>query len=117
MPPLRPDRNPSDPGSASPDDRVQADGVSSAIRSTREDSQDLRHLLKMIASSTDARRELVADIRGRVASGDYVTEEKLNLAIYRLLQVELLLGDVITRGDAEEKLNLAIYRLLKDILD
>jgi len=40
----------------------------------------------MIASSTDARRELVADIRGRVASGDYVTEEKLNLAIYRLLK-------------------------------
>jgi hypothetical protein len=51
-----------------------------------DSSEDLRHVLKMISSSTDARRELVADIRERVASGDYVTEERLNLAIYRLLK-------------------------------
>ncbi len=57
-----------------------------AVRTSGGDSQDLQHVLKIIASSTDARRELVADIRGRVASGDYVTEEKLNLAIYRLLK-------------------------------
>jgi len=43
-------------------------------------------MLKMIASSSDARRELVEDIRSQIASGSYMTEEKLNLAIYRLLK-------------------------------
>ena len=80
MRPLQPDPPSSDHG------RPSDDGVPSTIRSTQGDSQDLQHLLKMISSSTDARRELVADIRGRVDSGDYVTEEKLNLAIYRLLK-------------------------------
>ncbi len=49
-------------------------------------SEDLEHLLKMIASSTDARRELVEDIRRQIAAGTYVTEEKLHIAIYRLLK-------------------------------
>jgi len=81
MPPLHPD-----PDSADPDEQPRANGLPSAIRSSRESSNDLRHVLKMIASSTDARRELVSELSGRVASGDYVTEEKLNLAIYRLLK-------------------------------
>jgi hypothetical protein len=83
-----PNRSPPvhDDPSARPDDRPQRVGVPAAIHATPSGSEDLQHVLKMIASSTDARRELVADIRGRVASGDYVTEDKLNLAIYRLLK-------------------------------
>lgn len=50
------------------------------------EGEDLQHLLKMIASSTDARRELVEDIRRQIASGTYVTEDKLNIAIYKLLK-------------------------------
>ena len=49
-------------------------------------SEDLQHLLKMIASSSDARRELVEDIRRQISAGTYVTEDKLNIAIYRLLK-------------------------------
>ena len=81
MPPLHPDR-PADDSDGRPFDGE----VTGSIREGRAGSEDLRHVLKMISSSTDARRELVADIRDRVASGDYVTEEKLNLAIYRLLK-------------------------------
>ena len=77
---MRPERLPDDP------DRTPHRGVPAAIHGMHGDSEDLRHVLKMIASSTDARRELVADIKDRVASGDYASEEKLNLAIYRLLK-------------------------------
>ncbi len=48
--------------------------------------RDLGRLLKMLHSPPDVRRELVADIRTQVNEGSYLTEEKLNLAIYRLLK-------------------------------
>ena len=100
MPPVRPEHNSASPtdddGSRENGRRANGERVGASlgpehdaiadVRTAGGDSQDLQHVLKMIASSTDARRELVADIRGRVASGDYVTEEKLNLAIYRLLK-------------------------------
>ena len=49
-------------------------------------AQDLARILEMISSSPSARAELVADIRAQVRNGSYLNEEKLNLAIYRLLR-------------------------------
>jgi hypothetical protein len=49
----------------------------------------IRHLtqiVEMLAQRPGVRPELVADIRKQVATGDYATEEKLDLAIYRMLR-------------------------------
>jgi len=49
----------------------------------------IRHLtqiVEMLAQRPGVRPELVADIRKQVATGDYATEEKLDLAIYRMLK-------------------------------
>ena len=47
---------------------------------------DSRAILKMLSGSPDARGELVADIRDQIEAGTYMTEEKVNLAVYRLLR-------------------------------
>ena len=40
----------------------------------------------MLAESPGVRTELVADIRAQIQSGGYENEEKLDLAIYRMLR-------------------------------
>ncbi len=49
-------------------------------------AQDLAQILDMLARSPSARSELVSDVRTQVDGGTYLSEEKLNLAIYRLLK-------------------------------
>jgi hypothetical protein len=46
----------------------------------------LTQIVEMLAQTPAVRPELVADIRGQVASGEYANEEKLDLAIYRMLK-------------------------------
>jgi hypothetical protein len=88
MPPIRPSRDPDRPASARRR-VVRRNGFrrGALVRPTgAPKGEELQHVLKMIASSTDARRELVEDIRRQISAGTYVTEEKLNIAIYRLLK-------------------------------
>ena len=40
----------------------------------------------MLARSREVRTELVDDLRSQMDDGTYMTEEKLNLAIYRMLK-------------------------------
>lgn len=82
MPPLRPRRDVR-PASAK---REGFAGGALVGRPGPAGTDDLRRLLKMIADSSDARSELLADLRRRVLSDEYMSEEKLNLAIYRLLK-------------------------------
>mgnify|MGYP006908262162 FL=1 len=49
-------------------------------------ADDLRTMLKIISDSTDARSELVDDLRDQVGGEGYLCEDKLNVAIYRLLR-------------------------------
>jgi len=67
---------------SSPTGRDNAERVSTTVQAPGE----LRSMLKIISNSTDARSELVHDIREQVDGEDYLSEEKLNLAIYRLLK-------------------------------
>ncbi len=46
----------------------------------------LTQIVEMLASADAVRPELVADIQSQVTSGGYATEEKLDLAIYRMLK-------------------------------
>ena len=47
---------------------------------------DLAGILKMLTRSPDARGDLVEDIRAQLSAGSYLSEERLNLAIYKLLK-------------------------------
>ena len=88
MPPIRPSRDPRRQSGARRNG-ARRNGIrrGALLRpSQATEGEDLRHLLKMISSSTDARSELVEDIRRQIEAGTYVTEEKLNVAIYRLLK-------------------------------
>lgn len=88
MPPIRPSRDPGRRNGARANG-PRRNGIrrGALLRpSGAPVGEDLQHLLKMISSSTDARRELVEDIRRQIEAGTYVTEEKLNVAIYRLLK-------------------------------
>ncbi len=49
-------------------------------------SVTLPAIFEMLAGSPDVRTELVDDIRDKVKRGQYMTDEKLNLAIYRMLK-------------------------------
>lgn len=40
----------------------------------------------MLAHTREVRTELVDDIRAQLDDGSYMSEEKLNLAIYRMLK-------------------------------
>jgi hypothetical protein len=88
MPPSRPSRDPRRRnGTRRNGSRRNGIRRGAVLRPTgAPQGEDLQHLLKMIASSTDARRELVEDIRRQIEAGTYVTDEKLNVAIYRLLK-------------------------------
>lgn len=46
----------------------------------------LEQIVTMLASAQNVRGELVADIRSQMDGGAYMSEEKLNLAIYRMLR-------------------------------
>jgi hypothetical protein len=46
----------------------------------------LTQIVEMLAQTPAVRPELVADIQHQVESGEYASEEKLDLAIYRMLK-------------------------------
>ena len=46
----------------------------------------LTSLVGMLSNVDGVREDLVADIREQVGNGSYLTEEKLNAAIHRLLR-------------------------------
>ena len=46
----------------------------------------LTDLVGMLAGVDGVREDLVEEIRARIARGDYLTEDKLNDAIHRLLR-------------------------------
>ncbi|MHC4939038.1 MAG: hypothetical protein ACYTHK_08725 [Planctomycetota bacterium] len=46
----------------------------------------LTNLVGMLSEVTGVRDDLVDDIRNRIDRGEYLTEEKLNEAIHRLLR-------------------------------
>ena len=46
----------------------------------------LTSLVGMLAGVDGVREDLVAEIRARIERGDYLTEDKLNDAIHRLLR-------------------------------
>jgi hypothetical protein len=48
-------------------------------------AERLSRIVEMLARTPSVRAELVADIRGRIGD-DYMSEEKLDLAIYRMLR-------------------------------
>ena len=70
-PPDRPNGSPDGPDPAS-DEEAPA--------------MDLRAIFDMLSRTPDARQGLVSEIREQLANGTYMTEDKLNTAIYRLLQ-------------------------------
>ena len=46
----------------------------------------LERIFEMLTRSHEVRTELVDDIRSQMTDGGYMSEEKLNLAIYRMLK-------------------------------
>lgn len=55
------------------------------VRVVSPSSGDLARIVQMLADSEDVRSELVTDIRTQMDDGSYMSDEKLNLAIYRML--------------------------------
>ena len=49
-------------------------------------AQRLAEIVEMLAAAPEVRAELVADIRTQLDGGGYANEEKLDLAICRLLK-------------------------------
>ena len=73
----------------SPDDRPEDRPPVSheaPLRVVSGTSGDLEAIVRLLAASRDVRTELVDDIRGQMSDGAYMSPEKLNLAIYRMLQ-------------------------------
>ena len=46
----------------------------------------LARILDLLSKSPEVRSDLVEEIRELIRRGEYLTEEKLNVAIYRLLK-------------------------------
>lgn len=46
----------------------------------------LERIYELLSRSREVRTELVDDIRAQMEDGSYMREEKLNLAIYRMLK-------------------------------
>ena len=46
----------------------------------------LAKILEVLSQSPGVRSELVEEIQEQIRNGEYLTEEKLNVAIYRLLK-------------------------------
>lgn len=47
---------------------------------------DLQTIFDMLSRTPDARENVVSEIRDELAAGTYMTEDRLNVAIYRLLK-------------------------------
>jgi hypothetical protein len=56
------------------------------LRVVSPDSPGLERIYEMLVASRDVRTELVDDIRHEMDGGRYLSDEKLNLAIYRMLK-------------------------------
>jgi hypothetical protein len=52
----------------------------------RQQYPKLARILDLLSQSPDVRSELLEEIREKIRKGEYLTEEKLNIAIYRLLK-------------------------------
>jgi hypothetical protein len=46
----------------------------------------LARILDLLSNDAGVRSDLVNEIRERILKGEYLTEEKLNTAIYRMLK-------------------------------
>jgi hypothetical protein len=46
----------------------------------------LERIIEILSSTPDVRSDLVEEIRGQIDRGEYLTEDKLNFAIYRMLK-------------------------------
>ena len=46
----------------------------------------LERIIEILASTPDVRSDLVEEIRGQIDRGEYLTEDKLNFAIFRMLK-------------------------------
>jgi anti-sigma28 factor (negative regulator of flagellin synthesis) len=46
----------------------------------------LAKILELLSASPGVRQDLVDEIKAQIKQGEYLTEEKLNVAIYRLLK-------------------------------
>ena len=46
----------------------------------------LEKIFELLSSTPDVRDDLVEEVREQIDSGDYLTEDKLNFAIYRMLK-------------------------------
>jgi hypothetical protein len=46
----------------------------------------LERIFELLSSTPDVRPDLVEEIRDQIERGDYLTEAKLNFAIYRMLK-------------------------------
>lgn len=46
----------------------------------------LEKIIELLSHTPDVREDLVEEIRGQIDQGDYLTEDKLNFAIYRMLK-------------------------------
>ena len=57
----------------------------------RERYPQLAQILDLLSQSPEVENDLVVEIREQIRNGEYLTEEKLNVAIYRLLK-EILGG-------------------------
>ena len=47
---------------------------------------ELARILDLLAKAPEVQSDLVEEIREKIRKGEYLTEEKLNVAIYRLLK-------------------------------
>ena len=52
----------------------------------RDRYPQLAKILDLLSQSPDVRDDLVEEIREQIKNGEYLTEEKLNVAICRLLK-------------------------------
>lgn len=46
----------------------------------------LERIIELLSSTPEVRSDLVEEIRGQIDRGEYLTEDKLNFAIYRMLK-------------------------------
>ena len=49
-------------------------------------SERLERIFELLSNSPDVREDLVKEIREQIDQGDYLTDAKLNFAIYRMLK-------------------------------
>jgi hypothetical protein len=56
------------------------------LRTATPDGPGLEQIFEMLARTREVRSELVDDIRSQMQDGRYLSPEKLNLAIHRMLK-------------------------------